>query len=150
MTKIPDAAAGKLGRPEGFEQWQPTGFVAAVVVDGVSQPWPAVGFEYRGLILHQGGGLPPRWSITHRNSGHQVFAWQSGPVRAFRVATDLADSAEWDWSGVEGWSNREPLLPIKVKAWAQRNNLPYRDPVEADAHRQDRELAAHIARTVDG
>ena len=35
------------------------------------------------------------------------------PDTVFRLATPIAQLGDWTWTGVDGWQNMEPLLPMK-------------------------------------
>lgn len=102
-----------------FPQWLPEPFEVVtadggrVLVDGNS---------YRGLGVHATDDLA--WQITHLNSGHCVrLVPNLDDNRLFLIATDLAEAADWSFSGLEGWQNVAPDLPDIMAAWHRRWHL---------------------------
>lgn len=79
------------------------------------------GFVYRGLGVHKiigaspRGRRPPLWSVTHLGSGHRVGNIHAHIVRAFDIATMVAECVEWDWNGLDGYRNIEPDLAQKLR-----------------------------------
>lgn len=128
-------------RPAGFNQWSPTDFEIAylfgVECDAEERIRIVHGFTYRGLGLHQSGAMKARyvrkdgsrriyetWTITHLNTGHAVRGLFDCPAeRAFILATDLADRADWTFDGLTGWKNVAPELPDIMQAWHREHKL---------------------------
>lgn len=73
------------------------------------------GYTYRGLGLHKVSDKP-EWNLTHLGSGHAVAVIKGTVAEAFPIATEIAESADWDFDGLNGWRNRDPELPAKVMA----------------------------------
>lgn len=126
-------------KPDGFDQWDQAEYEVArprVSEDSFDVDVVA-GWTYRGLGLLRFSGMEAKyvrkdgsrrlwesWSITHLNTGHFVAHLLSiSAERALRLATDLADAADWDFDGLNGWQNVEPDLPKIYKAWQQRYGL---------------------------
>lgn len=120
-----------------FPQWLPEPF-EIVTADGRREL--VDGNSYGGLGVHVTDDLA--WQITHLNSGHsvrQVIGLDD--LRLFLVATDLAERADWSFSGLEGWQNVQPDLPDIMAAWHRRWQL---DAMEAGGGLHDaaaREIA---------
>ena len=115
-----------------------------------SGPELVKGYTYRGLGLHvvsrgsPKGRRPPTWALTHLGSGHSVMQIKGRANVAFLVATEVAESGDWDFDGLDGWKNRDPELPAKLKeimsrhANTSRSRLGSLDDVS-------RKIAAQIA-----
>jgi hypothetical protein len=88
----------------------------------VSRRGPTSGRVYRGLGLYRAlkgspkGRRPPRWSVVHLGSGHRVCMIDAHEHDAVVIATRIAECADWDWDGLDGWRNREPQIMDKL--WA--------------------------------
>lgn len=97
--------------PEPYETVQADG--SRTLVDGNS---------YRGLGVHLRDDLD--WQVTHLNSGHPIRIVRGlDDIRVFLVATDLAEAADWTFSGLEGWQSVQPDLPEIMQAWHLRWHL---------------------------
>ena len=98
--------------------WQETTFLIATR----NGPDERRGFIYRGLGVFKvlpsslKGRRPPRWSVTHLGSGHQVALIDAHMVEAFNIATEIAECGEWDFDSLEGWRDRDPTLLKKRDA----------------------------------
>ena len=115
-----------------------------------SGPELVEGYTYRGLGLHMEskgspkGRRPTTWTLTHLRSGHAVMQIEGDVRAAFLVATEVAESGDWDFDGLDGWKNRDPELPEKLKeimsrhANTSRSRLGSLDDVS-------RKIAAQIA-----
>lgn len=99
-----------------FPQWLPDTF--EVVTEGGGKEW-ADGNSYRGLGVSVTDDIA--WRITHLNSGHVVrLVPDLDAVQVFLIATDLAEAADWTFSGLDGWQNVQPDLPDIMAAWHKR------------------------------
>lgn len=91
-----------IWRPETFEVALPGG------------PTRKAGYVYRGLGIWQEmqpspkGRRPAQWSLTHLGSGHKVCSIKGDVRTAFPVATEIAESGDWDFLSLEGWKDRFP------------------------------------------
>lgn len=80
------------------------------------------GFVYRALGMWKElpaspkGRRPPRWSLTHLGSGHQVCRVHAHMRPAFEIATKFAELGDWDFDGFSGWVNRDPELKTRFTA----------------------------------
>lgn len=98
--------------------WTPTVFPIACVQHSIDF---RAGYTYRGLGLHMvakaspKGRRPPRWKLTHLGSGHGVAHIDGKVADAFPIATEVAECGDWDFDGMDGWRNRDPDLPTKVR-----------------------------------
>lgn len=107
--------------PEPFEVVQPDG--SRSIVEGNS---------YRGLGVHLDGLM--MWRIVHLNSGHTVrVVPHLDAARLLVIATDLADAADWTFSGLMGWQNVQPDLPDIMADWHRRWLLAG-EPAEGGLH----------------
>jgi hypothetical protein len=128
-------------RPDGFTQWAEDRFEIANLWGVESETAERVeivnGFVYRGLGLYQSSATKARyrrkdgtrrvyetWVITHLNTGHAVRTLFDCPApRAFMLATDLADMADWTFDGLDGWKNTCPDMPDLLQDWHRRHEL---------------------------
>ena len=84
---------------------------ATVWVGFLAGPERRDGYEYRGLALFR---WRDHWSLTHVGSGLKVTAL-FGPLQAAKHAgAVIAECANWDWSGPDGYKNVEPTLKEKL------------------------------------
>lgn len=130
---------------EEVKMWEPAKIVIAILGSGQGN---RAGYIYRGLGLFMAlsaspkGRRPPKWCLTHLNSGHSI-AWISGFVKdAFPIASEIAECGDWDFAGLDGWRNQDPELPRKVLEIAAR--FPKRVEMRAGGG-GDREVAAAIS-----
>lgn len=90
------------------------------------------GYEHLGLGMHIGSpplpvrgrrkAQPPIWHLTHLETGHLIHRLRGDVATAFPVATEIAECADWTFSSLYGWKDRDPDLPKKVLAIAGRNS----------------------------
>lgn len=130
-------------RPDGFPQWAEERFEVARLYGSHSDDERIEhvnGFTYRGLGMHQASATKARyrrkdgtrrvyetWVITHLNTGHAVRSmWDCPAPRAFMLATDLAEIADWTFDGLDGWRNACPEMPDLLQEWHRRHNLEAR------------------------
>ncbi len=78
------------------------------------------GLTYKGIGIHMkfpsGVVKPPFWEITHLNSGHRICYIAAPLERTRQIATEIADMADWDFQGLEGWRNLDPEIRDKMNA----------------------------------
>lgn len=90
--------------------WNPGTFLIATGFG----PDTTDGFVYRGLGMWKimkaspKGRRPPRWHLTHLGSGHAVCVIAAHMVKAFGIATEIAECGDWGWDGLAGYLNRDP------------------------------------------
>lgn len=84
------------------------------------------GYAHKGLGMQfvwdgsPKGRRPPTWCLYHLNSGHRICLIHGKSETAFPIALEIAELTDWDFDGLDGWRNREPELPAKVAAVAQK------------------------------
>lgn len=97
--------------------WEPNTFEVAYFTG----PSMVAGYVYRGLgmwIAIQGspkGKRPPTWSLQHLGSGHRLCLIDGTVAKAFPVATEIAQAGEWDFLSLEGWKDRFPDAPERLR-----------------------------------
>lgn len=108
------------------------------------------GYVYRGLGLHvvnkgsPKGKRPPRWTLTHLGSGH-ALCWLDGDVAtAFTVATEIAEAGDWDFLSLQGWKDRFPDAPDRLREILDRHPKVARRGGHG-AHPNGHEVARQIA-----
>ena len=85
------------------------------------------GYLYKGLALRlfSGGSpkgrRPPTWKLIHIGSGHGIAVIKATHSEAQVIACQLADNADWTFSGLRGYKNTEPDLPEIVTAWKTKH-----------------------------
>ena len=126
--------------------WKPATFMRALFVYG---PIKCVGYTYRGLGLWLAmpaspkGRRPPTWFLIHLNSGHRVARIDGFVSDAFPIASEIAECADWDFNGLDGWRNQDPELPKKMSQIINRNAK--RAKMRASGG-SDADLASEISR----
>lgn len=89
-------------------------------------PVPKAGYTYRGLGLFmvvkasKKGRRPPLWSLTHLGSGHRLALIEGDVRTAFPIATEIAESGDWDFLSLEGWKDRFPDAPERLRELCER------------------------------
>lgn len=102
------------------EVWKAQGFLVADIWN--EKPRRVAGYVYRGLGLQllikasPKGRRPPTWGLTHLGSGHTVCMITGHVATAFPIAFEIAQCGDWDFDGLNGWINRDPELPKKVRS----------------------------------
>jgi hypothetical protein len=115
------AAAVPNGRTE--MTWRPAKFKRADKFEGAIE---TSGYIYRGLGLQMSiaqsprGRKPPIWLLIHLNSGHVICQISGVVAKAFPIGAEIAECADWGFSGLDGWNNTDPNLPSKVRNFAAR------------------------------
>lgn len=62
------------------------------------------------------GRRPPLWTLFHLGTGHAICGFSLHEEAAIGLATEIAECADWDFDGLQGWRNVEPDLPDKFRA----------------------------------
>ncbi len=97
-----------MWRPETFDVAYPNG------------PVPKAGYTYRGLGLFVAieaspkGRRPPEWSLTHLGSGHNVALLKGTVATVFPVATEIAESGDWEFISLFGYKDRFPEAATRL------------------------------------
>ena len=84
------------------------------------------GLLYRGLAMRQicpsspKGRRPGWWSLTHCGTGHALVIIVAHTDEAFKIATEIAECGDWDWSGQNGYRNVDPEVRNKFAAIVAR------------------------------
>lgn len=95
--------------PESFER---ASFRGPVVV---------AGYVYRGLGLYMAarpspkGRRPAEWNLIHLGSGRYLHRLRGSVATAFPVATEIAEAGDWDFLSLDGWRDRFPDAPDRVR-----------------------------------
>lgn len=124
--------------------WMPGNFQRALGGYGATD---AAGYVYRGLGMvivvraSPKGHRPPTWALVHLNSGHKVASIKGFVADAFPIASEIAECADWDFNGLDGWRNQTPELPQLVRAIIERNSKR----AEFRSGGGDQEIAAQIS-----
>lgn len=128
--------------------WTPSEFL----VGFPGGPQVRHGYVYQGLGMYicstASRKIPPEWALTHLNSGHLIVLIKGFVMTAFPVATQIADCADWSFSGVDGWRNQDPEFPQKIIAIVRRNSKKGR--IRAPQGSQHHEIASQISRQREG
>lgn len=88
---------------------------------------PTKGWTRKGLGLYRNfAGL---WWLVHLNTGHGVVRLgvedadgmaHESLLEVLPYADEIADATDWTFTHVGGWRNRDPDLPTKLQAIANR------------------------------
>ncbi len=110
-----------------------------------NKPMVIDGFAYRGLGMHlvrQGQMFlsVPMWCLTHLGSGHGLCLIAGHTREAFGIATEIAECGDWDFTGLQGWENRDPQLADKFRIVVTR----HQDRIRGFAHESDHDMARKI------
>ncbi len=84
------------------------------------------GFKYRGLGLHS--MMKPLWGLYHLGSGHLVCWLVAGDNEACQIATEIAESGDWTFDGLDGWKNQFPDSEKKLMEISDRYSGKVRIP----------------------
>lgn len=85
------------------------------------------------------------WSLVHLGSGHRVILITAPEPEAFTIADRFVALSDWDFDGLDGWRNRDPLLGDKLTDLAVE--LRRRNQVVWGSRGHDVEAAQRIAET---
>jgi hypothetical protein len=98
--------------------WDPGDFLVA----RASDPSNVAGYVYRGLGIYQArkaspkGRQPPEWLLVHLGSGHALCRIKGIVQTAFPIATEIAESGDWEFESRVGWKDRFPDAREKLAA----------------------------------
>lgn len=124
--------------------WQPS--TIDIVLD---KPQKIRAMVYRGLglfLVEQRKGLEPaKWSLTHLGSGHRVGLIPGDELDVFKVATEIAECGDWEFSGLRGYQNMDPSLPAKALEIIARYSLERGRIKVGDGRDVDERAAAEIS-----
>lgn len=99
------------------------------------------GWEYKGLGLFSIGG---KYSLTHLGTGMRIALLPAPIAAAKKTAVAVAECANWEWSGPDGYKNVEPEVRAKLRKCLAELGI---DRPMGNATREDQRAAAReIAR----
>ncbi len=121
-----------------MEKWQKTTMWIAFTTG----PEKKDGWEYKGLGLFKVGR---KYSLTHLGTGMRAALLPAPIAEAKRIGAIIAECADWDWSGPDGYKNVEPDIREKLRVCLDA--LGIERPMSTNATREDKRAAAQeIAR----
>lgn len=107
-------------------------------------PQEQSGWAYRGLGVYD-DFFGEEWCIIHLNTGLAV-AWAAGSKQAaLRMATKLAECADWTFQNLADWRESDPDLSFKVQGQIDASNGKMWRKNNAADHR---ELARSVSKAV--
>jgi hypothetical protein len=114
-------------------------------------PQAVRGLTYRGLgfrMLQPPSSREnrpmPRWGLTHIGTGHNVAYINAIAIHAFSIATAVALSGDWSFSGINGFENSDPELVDRLVALRDLYGPSVLD-IGDDQNQADEEQAREIA-----
>lgn len=61
------------------------------------------------------------WALTHLGSGHQLCRIKGTVATVFPIASEIAESGDWSFDGLDGWRNQFPDAKEKLEAVAAKH-----------------------------
>lgn len=119
--------------------WQPEDFLIATA----GEPFPVVGYVYRGLGLHKPSPRRKNWSLTHLGTGHQIATITGKVADVFPVASEIAECGDWDFDGLKGYVNRDPEIGKRLHEIIARHKNA-RPAIVTEARKPNHDVARQI------